>query len=130
MTTYNWQLIERLLHEVQNGAHQDFTPDIYAQDHAEATAAQGDTSGTVDQLATQASDYQALLLERGFIEQRPDSEGGTGRNFQLTLRGSSLLSLIDSSIPDNDHGLEVLDDQADALDPVTFDEVASKPQIV
>jgi hypothetical protein len=46
------------------------------------------------------------------------------------LRGSSLLSLIDSSIPDNDHGLEVLDDQDDALDPATFDEVASKPQIV
>jgi hypothetical protein len=125
MTTYDWPLIERLLHEVQNGANQDFTPHRYAQDHADATTAQGD----VDQLATQADDYQKLLLDRGFIEQRPDGEGGTGRNFQLTLRGSSLLSLVDSSIPDNDHGLEVLDEQDDALDPATFDELASKPQI-
>jgi hypothetical protein len=130
MTTYDWQLIERLLHEVQNGANQDFAAHRYAQDHAEATTAQGDTPAHIDELAAQARDYEKLLLERGFIEQRPDSEGGTGHNFQLTPRGSSLLSLIDSSIPDNDHGLEVLDDQDDALDPATFDEVASKPQIV
>ncbi len=26
MTTYNWDLIERLLHEVQNGAGHSFTP--------------------------------------------------------------------------------------------------------
>jgi hypothetical protein len=129
MTTYDWPLIERLLHEVQNGANQDFAPHRYAQDHADATTAQGDVSAAVDQLATQAGDYQKLLLDRGFIEQRPDGEGGTGRNFQLTLRGSSLLSLVDSSIPDNDHGLEVLDEQDDALDPATFDELASKPQI-
>ena len=129
MTTYDWPLIERLLHEVQNGANQDFTPHRYAQEHADATTAQGDVSAAVDQLATQADDYQKLLLDRGFIEQRPDGEGGTGRNFQLTLRGSSLLSLVDSSIPDNDHGLEVLDEQDDALDPTTFDELASKPQI-
>lgn len=129
MTTYDWPLIERLLHEVQNGANQDFTPHRYAQDHADATTAQGDVSAAVNQLATQADDYQKLLLDRGFIEQRPDGEGGTGRNFQLTLRGSSLLSLVDSSIPDNDHGLEVLDEQDDALDPTTFDELASKPQI-
>ncbi len=130
MTTYDWQLIERLLHEVQNGANQDFTPHRYAQDHADAATAQGDTPAAVDQLQTQARDYEKLLLERGFIEQRPDDEGGTGRNFQLTMRGSSLLSLLDSSIPDNDHGLEVLDEQDDALDPATFDELASKPQIV
>ncbi|MBP5944810.1 transcriptional regulator, partial [Pseudomonas sp. P9(2020)] len=34
-----------------------------------------------------------------------------------------------SSIPGNDHPREVLDDQEDALDEVTFDEVASKAQI-
>ena len=129
MTTYDWQLIERLLHEVQNGANQDFTAHRYAQDHADAAAAQGDTPAAVDQLQTQAQDYEKLLLARGFIEQRPDSEGGTGRNFQLTMRGSSLLSLIDSSIPGNDHPRQVLDEQEDALNEVTFDEVASKAQI-
>lgn len=30
MTTYNWDLIERLLHEVQNGAGHSFTPRPYA----------------------------------------------------------------------------------------------------
>jgi hypothetical protein len=39
------------------------------------------------------------------------------------------LSLIDSSIPGNDHPRQVLDEQVDALDEATFDEVASKAQI-
>jgi len=59
----------------------------------------------------------------------PDHEGSTGNNFILTPRGSSLLSLIDSSIPGNDHPRQVLDEQEDALNEVTFDEVASKAQI-
>jgi len=37
--------------------------------------------------------------------------------------------MIDSGIPGNDHPRQVLDEQADALDPATFDEVASKAQI-
>jgi hypothetical protein len=40
-----------------------------------------------------------------------------------------LLSLIDSSIPGDNHPRQVLDEQADALDPATFDEVSSKAQI-
>ncbi len=47
----------------------------------------------------------------------------------MTPRGSSLLSLIDSSIPGNEHPRQVLDEQEDALDELTFDEVASKAQI-
>jgi hypothetical protein len=39
------------------------------------------------------------------------------------------LSLIDSSIPGNEHPRQVLDEQMDALDPVIFDDVASKAQI-
>jgi hypothetical protein len=69
------------------------------------------------------------LLLRGYIQPRGEDEGSTGNNFSLTPRGSSLLSLIDSSIPGNDHPREVLDDQEDALDELTFDEVASKAQI-
>jgi hypothetical protein len=34
MTTYNWDLIERLLHEVQNSAGESFTPRKYAEDYA------------------------------------------------------------------------------------------------
>ena len=129
MTTYNWDLIERLLHEVQNGAGQSFTPRPYAEQHAAQLAAQGDELGDLDQLKALACEYEKLLLERGFIAPRPEGEGGTGENFVLTPRGSSLLSVLDSSIPGNDHPLEVLDEQRDALDPATFDELAAKPQI-
>nr|BFE90577.1 hypothetical protein GCM10020185_11130 [Pseudomonas brassicacearum subsp. brassicacearum] len=70
-----------------------------------------------------------LLLERGYIEPRPEEQGGNGENFVLTPRGSRLLSLIDSSIPGNDHPRQVLDEQEDALDEFTFDDLASKAQI-
>lgn len=126
---YNWDLIERLLHEVQNGADHSFTPRPYAQDYAEAQAKLGKPVADVDRLKADASDYEALLLERSFIEPRPEEQGGNGENFVLTPRGSSLLSLLDSSIPGNDHPRKVLDDQADALSPATFDELASKAQI-
>lgn len=129
MTTYNWDLIERLLHEVQNSAGHSFTPRPYAEEHAANMAASGEPVENLDHLKTQACEYEKLLLERGFIEPRPEDEGGNGENFVLTPRGASLLSLIDSSIPGNDHPRQVLDDQEDALDELTFDEVASKAQI-
>ena len=129
MTTYNWDLIERLLHEVQNSAGHSFTPRPYAEEHAANMAASGEPVGNLDHLKTQACQYEKLLLERGFIEPRPEDEGGNGENFVLTPRGASLLSLIDSSIPGNDHPRQVLDEQKDALDEFTFDEVASKAQI-
>jgi hypothetical protein len=129
MTTYNWPLIERLLHEVQNSAGENFAPRAYAEQHAAALAAAGQPIGNLDDLKMQAADYEALLLKRGFIETRPEDEGGNGENFILTPRGASLLSLIDSSIPGNDHPVQVLDEQADALDPETFDALAAKVQI-
>lgn len=76
-----------------------------------------------------ATEYEKLLLDRGYIESRPEDEGGNGENFILTPRGSSLLYMIDSSSAGNDHSRQVLDEQVDALDPATFDEVASKAQI-
>ncbi|MDB6048147.1 MAG: transcriptional regulator [Pseudomonas sp.] len=129
MTEYNWGLIERLLHEVQNGAGKSFAPRAYAEQHAAALAAEGSPIGDLDELKTTAADYEALLLKRGFIEPRSKDDGSTGNNFSLTLRGASLLALLDSSIPGNDHPRQVLDEQADALDPDTFDNVASKAQI-
>lgn len=129
MSTYDWDLIERLLHEVQNGAGQSFTPRPYAEQHAAAQAALGEPVGDVDHLKTRACEYEKLLFERGYIETRPEQDGGNGENFVLTQRGSQLLSLIDSSIPGEAHPRKVLDDQEDALDEATFDRVASKPQI-
>ncbi|MFJ2486147.1 transcriptional regulator [Pseudomonas sp. NPDC087639] len=129
MTTYNWDLIERLLHEVQNSAGKSFAPRKYAEDYAAEKASAGEPIENLDGLKTLASDYERLLLLRGYIAPRPDEEGATGSNFVLTPRGSSLLSLIDSSIPGNDHPRQVLDEQEDALAEATFDEVASKAQI-
>jgi hypothetical protein len=129
MTQYNWGLIERLLHEVQNGAGHSFAPRAYAEEHAAAEAADGEKIGSLDHLKAIAGEYEKLLLDRGFIESRPEEEGGNGENFILTPRGASLLALLDSSIPGNDHPLQVLDEQEDALEPETFDELASKAQI-
>ncbi|MET3454239.1 MULTISPECIES: transcriptional regulator [Pseudomonas] len=129
MTTYNWDLIERLLHEVQNGAGHSFAPRAYAEEYAAAKAAAGEAIENLDHLKAVAGEYEKLLLERGYIEPRPEEEGGNGENFVLTPRGSRLLSLIDSSIPGNDHPRQVLDEQEDALDEFTFDDLASKAQI-
>ncbi|ELQ19214.1 hypothetical protein [Pseudomonas poae] len=128
MTTYNWDLIERLLHEVQNGEG-SFAPRKYAAQEAAGKAMAGESVGNLDALKDTAAGYEALLLERGFIESRPEAEGGNGENFILTPRGSSLLSLIDSSIPGEHHPRHVLDQQEDALHEATFDEVASKAAI-
>lgn len=128
-TVYNWDLIERLLHEVQNGSGQNFTPRPYAEAHAADLAAKGEPVGDLDRLRTQACDYEKLLLERGYIQSRPEEEGGNGENFVLTERGSRLMSLIDSSIPGFEHPRQVLDDQEDALDESTFEHVSSKAQI-
>ncbi|MBH3458988.1 MULTISPECIES: transcriptional regulator [Pseudomonas] len=129
MSTYDWDLIERLLHEVQNGAGHSFTPRPYAEQHAAAMAAKGQPVGDLDQLKTRACEYEKLLFQRGFIESRPEEDGGNGENFVLTERGSRLLSLIDSAIPGADSPRLKLDQQADALDESTFDQVSSKPQI-
>lgn len=126
---YDWDLIERLLHEVQNGVDDSFKPRKYAEEHATALAADGEPVGNLDHLKAIAGEYEALLLNRGFIQTRPEVEGGNGENFILSPRGSRLLELISSSSPGSDHPRQVLDDQKDPLDPATFDEVSAKAQI-
>ena len=113
-TTYDWDLIERLLHEVQ---------------HAAALAAKGEPVCDLDHLKTRACEYEKLLFECGYIESRPEEDGGNGENFVLTERGSRLMSLIDSSIPGFEHPRQVLDEQVDALDETTFEQVSAKAQI-
>ncbi|WP_166359819.1 transcriptional regulator [Pseudomonas akapageensis] len=129
MTTYDWDFIECLLHEVQNGAGHSFKPRAYAEQYMAEKAARGEQPCNLDHLKTLADEYEKLLLNRGYIEPRPEAQGGNGENFVLTPRGSSLLSLINSSIPGNDHPRQVLDEQLDALDTATFDSVAGLAQI-
>jgi hypothetical protein len=46
MTTYNWDLIERLLHEVQHG-EASFTPRPYAEQYAAEKATEGERRRTL-----------------------------------------------------------------------------------
>lgn len=130
MATYNWDLIERLLHEVQNGAYKPFKPREYAAEFAADQTAEGVQLEKLDSLKADAQNYEALLLKDGFIEPRPEEEGGNGENFVLTARGASLLSLLDSSIPGSEHPREVLDEKGEAaLRPEVFDELAKQAAI-
>lgn len=54
MSTYNWELIERLLHEVQNGAGHSFAPRPYAEQHAA-----GPGAGNLRRAGLQGSDRLA-----------------------------------------------------------------------
>ncbi len=58
MTTYNWDLIERLLHEVQNGAS-SFTPRPYAEQYAAQKAAEGEQTENLDHLKAVAGEYES-----------------------------------------------------------------------
>jgi hypothetical protein len=81
--------------------------------------------GNLDQLKTQAADYEALLVNNGFIESRPEDQGGNGENFILTPRGVRLLELISSTLPANLQYRDMLDRQGEsALEPGVFDHIA------
>jgi hypothetical protein len=90
----------------------------------------GQPTDNLDALKARATDYEAQLLEAGFIAARPESEGGNGENFVLTDRGLQLLSMIDSSFPGDEHPREVLDKQGlAALTPEIFDKVAAEANL-
>lgn len=129
--SYNWDLIERLLHEVQNSAGKSFAPRAYAEELAQELERAGEHTGDLDAFKAQAADYEAQLLTAGFIAPRPEEEGGNGENFVLTERGLQLLSMIDSSIPGGEHSREVLEQQGTAaLVPEIFDEVAGEANLL
>ena len=128
---YNWDLIERLLHEVQNSADKNFAPRAYAGELAQELERAGEHTNNLDALKAEAADYESQLLGAGFIEPRPEDEGGNGENFVLTPRGLQLLSMIDSSIPGGEHSRELLDEQgAAALAPEVFDATAARANLV
>lgn len=121
---YNWDLIERLLHEVQKSADEHFAPRLYAQELAAHSDQTGHPVSDVDALKAQATRYEAQLLEAGFIAPRPEIEGGNGENFVLTPRGLQLLSMIDSSLPGEQHPRQVLESHGlAALTPEVFDTI-------
>ncbi|MGG2397872.1 transcriptional regulator [Pseudomonas sp. SH1-B] len=127
---HNWDLIERLLHEAQNSAGKPFAPRRYAEDLADEQDQAGDPVSDLDHLRAESTRYEARLLENGFIEPRPESEGGNGENFVLTARGAQLLSMLDSSIPGSERPREVLDEAGEAaLTPEVFDRLAPKANL-
>ncbi len=70
MTTYNWDLIERLLHEVQNGAGHSFTPRPYAEEYAAEKAAEGEQTENLDHLKAVAGEYEKVAAGRAVISSR------------------------------------------------------------
>lgn len=125
--SYNWDLIERLLHEAQNSAGKPFAPRRYAEELADELGQAGEHINDLDHFRAEAARYESELLGGGFIEPRPENEGGNGENFVLTPRGAQLLSMLDSSIPGSEHPREVLDEAGEAaLTPEIFDELALK----
>ncbi|WP_282338134.1 transcriptional regulator [Pseudomonas sp. PS02288] len=123
---YNWDLIERLLLEVQDSSGKNFAPRVYAEELAGEKANQGEAVGNVDSLKKEAGDLEGVLLKGGFIEPRPEEAGGNGVNFILTERGMRLLDLLDSDGPDPQGARNQLDAKGEAaLVPEVFDSLAA-----
>lgn len=127
MSAYNWDLIERLLHEAQTSAGKNFAPRVIAEELATELEQAGDAVGDHDHFKKTAADYEALLLNGGFIEPRSEEQGGNGENFVLTERGSQLLSLIESASPGSEGPRALLDEKGlAALVPEVFDSLAGE----
>ncbi|MNF38106.1 hypothetical protein D3C84_190450 [compost metagenome] len=128
MKHHDWEMLELLLHKVQESANVAYAPREYVAELAEARQAAGQpVGGNLDQLKTQAADYEALLVNNGFIESRPEDQGGNGENFILTPRGVRLLELVSSTLPANLQYREMLDAQGEsALEPGVFDRIAAQ----
>jgi hypothetical protein len=125
MSAYDWDLIERLLHKVQESAGETFTPRVYADELATELEQAGQTVGNLDTYKKTAADYEALLYKGGFIEARPEEDGGNGENFVLTPRGSQLLRLIARTSPGSEGPRALLDEKGlAALVPEVFDQLA------
>lgn len=124
--SYNWDLIQRLLHEVQTSTNDSFKPRRYAEEHAAQMESDGLPMPNLDSLRAEAADYESLLFEGGFIVARPEEQGGTGENFVLTERGTRLLAMLDN--PQDVGQRQRLADKGDAaLVPEVFDEMDGRP---
>jgi hypothetical protein len=122
--SYKWDLIQRLLHEVQGSANDTFKPRRYAEEHAAQLESEGKSMPNLDSLRAEAADYESLLFEGGFIASRPEEQGGNGENFVLTERGSRLLGILDSPA-EQDRRQRLAEKGEAALVPEVFDELAA-----
>lgn len=126
--SYDWDLIERLLLRAQECADQPYKARECGEEVAEQHRLQGEPlNSSVDQLKRVAGDLEGDLLRNGYIRQRPREHGGTGNNFELTDRGTELLTLISRSFPDHLVFRQLLDEQGEtALLPDSFDLLAER----
>jgi len=122
--SYKWDLIQRLLHEVQDSANDTFKPRRYAEEHAAQLESEGKSVPNLDSLRAEAADYESLLFEGGFIASRPEEQGGNGENFVLTERGSRLLAILDSPA-EQDRRQRLAEKGEAAMVPEVFDELAA-----
>jgi len=119
--SYDWDLMLRLLREVQHSGRETFTPRQYADEHAVALEQAGQPMPNIDSLKAEAQDYESLLFEGGFLATRPEEEGGNGENFVLTARGQRLLAFLEDG---NAEDRQRLDEKGQAaLVPEVFDEL-------
>jgi len=124
---YNWDLMETLLHKIQQSANHSFAPRADAEVFAHDQEQLGQPVGNLDALKQEATDYERLLVQGSFIAPRPQEEGGNGENYVLTKRGLQLLSLIDSSFPGSTKARQLFDKlELAALVPEVFDEAAEQ----
>jgi len=122
--SYKWDLIQRLLHEVQDSANDTFKPRRYAEEHAAQLESEGKSMPNLDSLRAEAADYESLLFEGGFIASRPEEQGGNGENFVLTERGSRLLAILDSPA-EQDRRQRLAEKGEAALVPEVFEQLAA-----
>ncbi|WP_028240582.1 hypothetical protein [Stutzerimonas azotifigens] len=122
--SYNWDLIQYLLHEVQHSANENFKPRLAAEAFALAQEDAGQPLPNMDHLRAEAADYEDLLLNGGFIQPRPEEAGGIGENFVLTERGARLLGMLDKDAGGASMR-RLLDEKGEAvLVPEVFDPLA------
>ncbi|MCP1650143.1 transcriptional regulator [Pseudomonas sp. GD04087] len=126
--SYDWDLIERLLLHAQECADQPYKARECGEQVAEQHRLQGEPShASVDHLKRIAGDLEGDLLRNDYIRERPVEHGGTGNNFELTERGTELLTLISRSFPDHLVFRQLLDEQGEAaLLPERFDLLAER----
>jgi hypothetical protein len=126
-TPIDWDLVERLLLQVQQSAGKNFLARAYAEELAAERDQAGDPVGSHDHFKQMGADYEALLYKGEFIEARPEEAKGNGENFVLTARGMQLLSLIESAAPGSASARALLDSKgASALAADVFDAVATQ----
>lgn len=125
--SYNWELMQFLLHGVQGSANESFKPRLGAELFAQHLEDADRPLPNMDHLRAEAANYESLLFDGGFIETRPEEAGGTGENFVLTERGLRLLRMIDDGYPNNEGMRQALDEKGEAaLVPETFDALADR----